>query len=228
MKRLNIKKYITIDSVLNTRIKGINKSLNDNYDIPNLLAEKELIEKRLQQEISTTYKWSLRITSLAVVLLLFLIQQSNKRKRYKKRFQQLIANSNQKTTKYETTVVKKEQTVSDAVLESITEHLALFEKNKEFLSTEITLSYLAKTFETNSKYLSQVINQQKEQSFNNYINGLRIKYTVEKLKTDLVFRKYSIKAIANEVGFNTTESFSKAFFKNTGIRPSFFIKELND
>ena len=54
--------------MLNTRIKGINKSLNDNYDIPNLLAEKELIEKRLQQEISTTYKWSLGITSLAVVL----------------------------------------------------------------------------------------------------------------------------------------------------------------
>ena len=140
----------------------------------------------------------------------------------------MIANSNQKTIKNKTTVVKKEQTVSDAVLKSITEHLALFEKNKEFLSTEITLSYLAKTFETNSKYLSQVINQQKEQSFNNYINGLRIKYTVEKLKTDVVFRKYSIKAIANDVGFNTTESFSKAFYKNTGIRPSFFIKELEN
>ena len=29
-----INKYVTVDSVLNTRIKGVNKSLNDNYDIP--------------------------------------------------------------------------------------------------------------------------------------------------------------------------------------------------
>jgi YesN/AraC family two-component response regulator len=126
------------------------------------------------------------------------------------------------------THTKKEQTISQAVIENISTQLELFEKNQEFLSTEVTLSSLAKVFETNSKYLSQVINQQKEQSFNNYINSLRINYTVEKLKTDLIFRKYSIKAIANEVGFNTTESFSKAFFKNTGIRPSFFIKELDN
>ncbi|NVK53168.1 MAG: AraC family transcriptional regulator, partial [Flavobacteriaceae bacterium] len=44
---------------------------------------------------------------------------------------------------------------------------------------------------------------------------------------DRQFRKYSVKAIAHEVGFNTAESFSKAFFKFAGIKPSYFIKELN-
>ena len=36
----------------------------------------------------------------------------------------------------------------------------------------------------------------------------------------------TIKAIANEMGFNTTEAFSKSFYKSTGIYPSFFIKQL--
>ncbi len=35
-------------------------------------------------------------------------------------------------------------------------------------------------------------------------------------------------AIAEEAGFNTAESFSKAFFKKTGIKPSYFIKELTE
>ena len=38
---------------------------------------------------------------------------------------------------------------------------------------------------------------------------------------------YIIKAIAKEIGFNTSEAFSKSFYKNTGIYPSFFLKELD-
>ena len=55
---------------------------------------------------------------------------------------------------------------------------------------------------------------------------MRIDFVIEKLKTDEVFRRYTIKAIAMEVGFNTAEAFSKSFFKSTGIYPSFFLKEL--
>ena len=223
-----INKYIKVDSILNNRDKNINKNLKDNYDIPNLLAEKELIEKRLKQEVSSSNNMIIGITATSLVLLLFLLQQVRKRKLYKKRFQELIAISSQNRETREIIKPKKEQHISKTVLENISTQLEVFEENQDFLSTEVTLSSLAKAFETNSKYLSQVINQQKEQSFNNYINSLRIHYTVEKLKKDLIFRKYSIKAIANDVGFNTTESFSKAFYKNTGIRPSYFIKELKD
>jgi AraC-like DNA-binding protein len=36
----------------------------------------------------------------------------------------------------------------------------------------------------------------------------------------------NMEGIAKEVGFNTAESFSKAFYKRTGMKPSFFINEL--
>ena len=85
---------------------------------------------------------------------------------------------------------------------------------------------LSKSLSTNSNYLSKIINFYKGKNFSSYISDLRIDYCVEKLKTDEIFIKYSIKAIAFDIGFNNTESFSKAFYKKTGIYPSFFIKEL--
>jgi AraC-like DNA-binding protein len=56
---------------------------------------------------------------------------------------------------------------------------------------------------------------------------LRVKYAFERLKDDSIFRKYTIKAIAQESGFKGAESFSKEFFKKYGVNPSYFIKELN-
>ncbi len=221
-----INKYIKVDSILNTRERNISKTLTENYDIPNILAEKKLIENRLKENLSTTKKWVLSFGTLALLLSFFLIHQTRKRKTYKKRFEELMNASVQVDSPKEATIAKKENTIPKETIENILNLLLQFEKNHDYIAAEITLSSLAKTFETNSKYLSQLINQYKGKSFNNYINELRISYAIAKLKTDLTFRKYSIKAIAHEVGFNTTESFSKAFFKNTGIRPSFFIKEL--
>jgi AraC-like DNA-binding protein len=48
------------------------------------------------------------------------------------------------------------------------------------------------------------------------------------LQKDTTIRKYTIKAIANEVGFNTSEPFAKAFYKKTGLKPSYYIKKLNE
>lgn len=80
--------------------------------------------------------------------------------------------------------------------------------------------------ETNPKYLSQVINFYEQKSFSTYIRDLRIQYAVKELKANPILRKYSIQSIAEELGFNSPQSFSKAFYKKTGIYPSYFIREL--
>lgn len=81
---------------------------------------------------------------------------------------------------------------------------------------------------TNSSYLSKVVNFYKHKNFASYINDLRIEYVVEQLKEDKKLRSYTIKSIADEVGFNNVESFTKAFYKKTGIRPSYYINNLNN
>ena len=76
--------------------------------------------------------------------------------------------------------------------------------------------------------MSSIINSIQEKSFTHYINDLRIDYIVNELKTNENLRKYTINGIAEEAGFNTGESFSKAFLKRTGIKPSFFIKKIKN
>ncbi|WP_109097198.1 helix-turn-helix domain-containing protein [Aquimarina sp. AU58] len=74
----------------------------------------------------------------------------------------------------------------------------------------------------------KVIYCHKQKTLSQYINDLRIDFVVEKFRSDSKFRKYTIKAIAQEVGFNTAEAFSKTFYKKTGIYPSYFIKKLEE
>lgn len=116
--------------------------------------------------------------------------------------------------------------ISEDIVSDILRKLDVFEEKQEFLQSNITVSSLSKDLKTNSKYLSKTINFYKQKSFSNYINDLRIHFVVERLMSDTKFRKYTIKAIANESGFNTTEAFSKSFYKTTGIYPSFFLKQL--
>ena len=106
------------------------------------------------------------------------------------------------------------------------EKLNVFEQKKGYLNGELTLIDLAKEFETNYSYLSRVINLHKNKNFSHYMNDLRIEHAIDKIQKDAKFRRYTIKAIANEVGFNTTETFSKSFYKKTGMYPSFFLREI--
>lgn len=118
--------------------------------------------------------------------------------------------------------------VSAAIIEDILHKLLLFEKRMGFLQSDLKLTNLAYEFATNANYLSKVVNHFKGKNFSQYVNALRISYVVEKLKKDKKFRKYTIKAISKEAGFNTTESFGKAFYQIMGILPSSFIKRLEE
>ena len=127
-----------------------------------------------------------------------------------------------------TSVDKKEQIKSLKINPKITTNvlnaLERFENNKEYLDNKITAHNLAKKIGTNTQYLSKIINHYKGGNFSNYLNNLRIEYAINKLSTDKQYMKYTIEAIANEVGFNSSESFSTAFYKKTGIKPSYFRK----
>lgn len=101
-----------------------------------------------------------------------------------------------------------------------------FEKTTLFLQENITLESLAKELDTNSSYLSKVINKVKHISFSTYLNELRIDYVINRLTKDSTFRSYTIKAIGKEAGYHSEQSFSRAFHKKTGLYPSFFIKKL--
>jgi len=92
-----------------------------------------------------------------------------------------------------------------------------------FLDPELTVHKLAKTINSNSKYISNIINTELNQNFAAFINT----YRIEKAKIMLLdhnFDNYTIEAISTEVGFNSKSAFNIAFKKITHKTPSQYRK----
>ena len=195
------------------------------YDIPNLIKEKKNIIAQLETEKQNRFIIIISLGIISSFLFVLLVWYYQKQKKYKKRFEKLLSD-NFKIDKVSNISNPQELDIPEAIIESVLKKLASFEEKQGFLKLNLTVSSLAKEFDTNSKYFSKIVNTYKGKSFTNYINDLRIEHAVNELKNKPKFRKYTVKAIANDIGFNTTEAFSKSFYKVTGIHPSFFIKQL--
>ena len=226
-----ITRLIRYDSILDNNMVDLNIKLNKDYDTPNLIEEKERLINSLseQQKKSNIFlKILLAITLMSSIL--FFINYK-KKKIYKKRFEQLI-NTNLQKLDSEVILNEINETsrsdldISEDVIGKILDGLKVFEKEEGFTKINLTSTLLAKKLNTNTKYLTKIIKSSRSKNFTQYINDLRIEYILNKLKTDKKLLNYTIKALANEAGFNSSEVFSKYFHKKTGIYPSYFIKEM--
>lgn len=226
-----INKLFTVDSILDTNYKNLSKKIVQEYDTPKLLEEKQnLIDVLEQKEKKTSIKFIIAVI-FAIILIIVVAVIYIKNVRYRKRFRELMQAPTLDTAIQKEVSDKHPATpeaigISEDIVNSVLEDLQKFEDKQGYLSANITTGELAKKLQTNSKYLSKIINTYKKKSFSVYINELRIDYVIEKLKRESKFRLYTIKAISREIGFNTTEAFSKSFYKKTGIYPSYFIKQL--
>lgn len=106
--------------------------------------------------------------------------------------------------------------------------LQRFESSTRYTSKEISLAVLAAQFDTNTKYLSEIINTHFHVNFNTYINKLRINYLVEKLKSDPNYIHYKISYLADDCGFASHSNFATVFKSITGISPVTFIELLKE
>lgn len=108
----------------------------------------------------------------------------------------------------------------------IRKELEHFVKSKQFLNEDLSFPQLTSILKTNSKYLNLFLKTHYDKDYTTYINDLRIKYIMEKLKNDKVYRKYKISYLAKESGFSSHSTFSSNFKKFSGISPSEYIKSL--
>ncbi|KZS38177.1 hypothetical protein AWE51_19250 [Aquimarina aggregata] len=218
-----LERLILIDSTINNNYKDLSEKINKEFDTPQLLQEKQKVITALEAENKSIYSKNIIISLLLGLSLFGVIYYNYRQRLFKKRFIQL----RDKTAKKDDASKQSSgSTLNKETVNNLLDQLQKFEENKGFLKATLNAKDLAKSFGSNSSYLSKVINTFKEKTFSTYINDLRIDFVIDRLQKDRMFRKYTIKAIAQEIGFNNAEAFSKAFYKNTGIYPSYFIKEL--
>ncbi len=119
-------------------------------------------------------------------------------------------------------------TIPEKTENLILSNLDTFENSKDVRDPSLSLSVLAKRMNTNSKYLSEVINKHKGKNFNNYLNELRVNYIVEKLTQNPEYLQYKTSYLAEEAGFASRTTFTTIFKNVTGKSPSQFIDELKN
>lgn len=97
-------------------------------------------------------------------------------------------------------------------------------EEKVFLHPELSLHEMAELLETNTSYLSKVINERTGQNFNSFVNQYRIEEACL-LLTNHKQQYLSIEGIALSVGFNSKSAFNGAFKKIKGFTPTEYIEQ---
>ncbi|MBA4744853.1 MAG: AraC family transcriptional regulator [Muricauda sp.] len=125
-----------------------------------------------------------------------------------------------KKDKYEKTGLSEAFSIE---LKNKLEHL--MDKQKLYLNHELRLDDIAELLNISRHHASQVINENFNMSFYEFINAYRIEEAKNKLCSGFENSSESISDIAYQCGFNNRVSFYKAFKKITHITPKEFIQK---
>lgn len=221
-----LEKWIRYERIRQEKYSQLDNSIVSKYDVPRLVKEKEqLLEEATKSSEKVKIGTLVLGGSIVTILGLFYFVIY---KRKKRGLEMALDEQLEKVKELESNIKKPNTTssleLSPELKQEILEKLNKFETDLGYLKNNLTQVKVAKKLNTNSTYLSKVINLEKGKNFTNYINDLRIAYCIEQIKTNTRFRQYSISSMAKEVGFNNIQSFAKAFSKTAGSNPAEYIK----
>ena len=214
---------------LNTEIKKKEEeTVNTVYNLINKEYRTNYLEKKRTFTIRLYFSIGLFIL-FSFVCGLFL----HKKYYYKKRLEEIISYLEVTNIKIyrkvdKIDVVSRKNSIPAETEQLILNKLKKFETTTKFTNKDISLAVLAGQFETNTKYLSEIINKHYHVNFNAYINKLRINFIIEKLKNEPNFCNYKISYLAEISGFASHSSFATVFKSITGISPITFIDLLKN
>jgi len=226
-------RLIEVDKVFNTNYKNLSKEIYREYETKDLLQAKRDLEFALYlQKYQSKIILSVSLFIILLLGIIYFISQRRNREKARELIRKIESLSLQTTTSFEPLEViempKAKPILADELAQTILGKLKKLEDKEFYLKKDITLSKLAKKLETNSSYLSAVINNYKNKNFASYLNELRINYIAKEiLKSDSYeLQKYSVDAFADMAGYSNVKSFSDAFQKELDIKPSLFIREV--
>lgn len=125
-----------------------------------------------------------------------------------------------KFEKYRGTKIPEIQ--SSSIINDLKRHM---DEKKPYLNAELKLADLATEINYSIHDISQVLNQDLNQSFSDFVNKYRIE-EVKRRMEDKDFQKYTLMAIAQQCGFNSKTSFYRIFKNETGKTPADYLREL--
>lgn len=221
------KQLLNADDIINRDYQYLSNKIHKEYDT------KSLVERQRQLESKNSIGMIFLIVAifLIFILIILVIHRKRKEKEILYRYLELEKRIVDQDKSPEKTIVASYELkgnkigIPEVAISDILEKLDNFEQKRGFLKKGLTQQELAKSFNTNTTYLSFVVNEFKAKNFNTYLNGLRIHYITHKLYHDPEFLKYTIEGLTKECGITSRQNFSDLFQEINGIRPADFIKQ---
>lgn len=216
------------DSILAKDFSYLAMKIHRDYDTNALIEEKGKLEK--------ANNWGVILITLLTITAgsLLLIILKRKKKAKIKLDNYLLLEEKLRTNSYthsdppfpaqSITSDEKKACVTDVVTKDLLQKLKRFEDKKQFTQKGLTIQKLAIQLETNTNYLSHVINEQKGMNFNKYLGDLRIRHITCLLFEKNIYLNYTIETLAKECGIASRQNFSDLFYEINGIRPTDFIR----
>ena len=122
--------------------------------------------------------------------------------------------------------MKLNDNLVNTLLPRIRETLA---DEKIICSENFSLSQLARIVNSNTSYVSKIINEHYGCGFAILLGDLRAKVVCRRIDSpDKPYDKFTIETIANDVGFKSRASLTAAMKRVTGLTPTEYIRQAND
>lgn len=102
--------------------------------------------------------------------------------------------------------------------------LHVMESTEAYCESDFGIEKLATMVGSNSRYVSQVINAVYKENFRTFLNSYRVKKAMTRMNDEEHYGHYTIRAIAESVGYKSQANFINVFTKTTGIKPSTYQK----
>ncbi len=218
-----LKLIISLDSINFADKNTLQDQLYKNYDLPNNIKRKNEIINRIneQSQQKSIYLISSIFLVVCLAILIFFLVANNKRKikLYKKIIEEYKTNSiSKKVSNPQSKIPEKDiQILNEAFLKY--ENEVLFTKNtfnKEFIRKDTGI---------NDHYIADYMRDFIGSSFSQYVNDKRTELAIKKILEDTQYSKYTMQAMALDVGYNNSATFKRAFKQRVGLTPLEFIKK---
>ncbi|MCA0959653.1 helix-turn-helix domain-containing protein [Muricauda ruestringensis] len=216
-----LNKVVYYDSLLLTTQKNLREITLKKFDLPMQEEEKEM----LGNIISSKSKWLMWLYIFSGCMLCGLMAYYIKYRRTKNRLAYLMDKSI--VLELNNPVKQDKDLLDEETVSKVLQNLEDWEKKNGFLENSLTQQSLAKKLNTNSSYLSKVINVHKNKNFASYLKDIRITYAINHLKKNPeIVKTKSMIQIAEMYGFNSLNVFTKSFKNKTGLTPGVFFKRI--
>jgi len=107
----------------------------------------------------------------------------------------------------------------------LTELLRFMKDEIPYTNGKLSLKEVSCKLNISTNHLSQVINENLNKNFFDFVNEYRVNLIKEKM-TDPNHKQFTLLALAFECGFNSKSSFNVIFKKHTGLTPTAYQKKI--